>query len=246
MKNLSSLAVITLLSVAFSANVAAKSDSERPPKPDFSTIDADGDGVISFEEFSAKKPPHGDAQTIFDEIDSDGNGEITEQELSDHKPPRRERWKDTKMINSISGSASYMPQQSSQAAKLTTQQSDFVKETLSEFDPENLTSDDAQSIQAAFEEQGIAPTKELAELMGELEFDAKSIGDASRPEGQRPPPPPQNSLEQVNTDDVVSYLDELLEQYSSQLNDEDKDSILSAVQEKFGLSQGDSILSVKA
>lgn len=139
-----------------------------------------------------------------------------------------------------------MPQQSSQAAKLTTEQSDFVKETLSEFDPENLTSDDAQSIQAAFEEQGIAPTKELAELMGELEFDAKSIGDASRPEGQRPPPPPQNSLEQVNTDDVVSYLDELLEQYSSQLNDEDKDSILSAVQEKFGLSQGDSILSVKA
>jgi len=46
--------------------------------------------------------------------------------------------------------------------------------------------------------------------------------------------------------DVVSYLDELLAQYSSQLNDEDKSSILSAVQEKFALSQGDSILSVKA
>ena len=60
-------------------------------KPDFSTIDTDGDGVISFEEFSAKKPPHGDAQTIFDSIDADGNGEISEQELSEHKPPRRER-----------------------------------------------------------------------------------------------------------------------------------------------------------
>ena len=32
-----------------------------------------------------------------------------------------------------------MPQQSSQAAKLTTEQSDFVKETLAEFDAENLT-----------------------------------------------------------------------------------------------------------
>ena len=138
-----------------------------------------------------------------------------------------------------------MPQQNSQAAKLTTEQSDFVKETLAEFDAENLTSDDAQSIQAAFKEQGIAPTKELADLMGELEFDAKSIGDAGRVEGQRPPPP-KNSLESVDTDEVVSYLDELLTEYSSQLSDEDKESILASVQEKFGLSEGDSLLNVTA
>ncbi|GEN41144.1 hypothetical protein PNI02_06100 [Pseudoalteromonas nigrifaciens] len=55
-------------------------------------MDTNGDGVISYAEFSAKKPPHGeDAQTIFDEIDSDGNGEISEQEVNDHKPPRRKR-----------------------------------------------------------------------------------------------------------------------------------------------------------
>ena len=114
------------------------------------------------------------------------------------------------MINNIgSSSVSFVPQQSSQAAKLTTEQSDFVKETLAQFDAENLTSDDAQSIQAAFKEQGIEPTKELADLMGELEFDAKSIGDAGRAEGQRPPPPPQNSLESVDTDEVVSYLDDI-------------------------------------
>lgn len=151
------------------------------------------------------------------------------------------------MINNISSnSASLVLQQSSQTAKLTTAQSDFVKQTLAEFDAENLTAENALSIQAALKEQGIAPTKELAELMGELEFDAKSIGDDARPEDQRPPPPPKNSIEQVNTKDVVSYLDELLAQYSSQLNDEDKSAILSAVQEKFALSQGDSILSVKA
>ena len=82
--------------------------------------------------------------------------------------------------------------------------------------------------------------------MGELEFDAKSIGDAGRAEGQRPPPPPQNSLESVDTDEVVSYLDELLTEYSNQLSDEDKESILASVQEKFGLSEGDSLLNVTA
>lgn len=108
------------------------------------------------------------------------------------------------MINNISSnSASLVLQQSSQTAKLTTAQSDFVKQTLAEFDAENLTAENALSIQAALKEQGIAPTKELAELMGELEFDAKSIGDDARPEGQRPPPPPKNSIEQVNTKDVV-------------------------------------------
>jgi len=111
---------------------------------------------------------------------------------------------------------------------------------------ELVCDEDGQSIQAAFEEQGISPTKELADLMSELEFDAKSIGDAGRPEGQRPPPPPQNSLESVDTDEVVSYLDELLTEYSSQLSDEDKESILSSVQEKFGLSEGDSLLNVTA
>nr|WP_024593551.1 hypothetical protein [Pseudoalteromonas sp. TB13] len=146
------------------------------------------------------------------------------------------------MINSInSSSANFMPQQSSQAAKLTTEQSDFVKEMLAEFDAENLTEENAQSIQAAFKEQGIEPTKELADLMSELEFDAKSIGDAGRVEG-----PPQNSLESVDTDEVVSYLDELLTEYSSQLSDEDKESILASVQEKFGLSDGDSLLNVTA
>lgn len=148
------------------------------------------------------------------------------------------------MINSIGSSSSLIAQQRSHVSALTTEKTDFVKETLAEYDAENLSTEDAQSIQAAFEEQGISPTKELADLMSELEFDAKSIGDAGRPEGQRPPP--QNSLESVGTEEVVSYLDELLEEYSSQLSDEDKESILSSVQEKFNLSEGDSLLNVTA
>lgn len=140
-----------------------------------------------------------------------------------------------------------MTSQTTQSSKLSTEQSDFVTQTLSEYDAQNLSTEDAQAIQSAFEEQGIEPTQELAQLMAELEFDAQSIGDAARSEeGQRPPPPPQNSLESVDTEEVVSYLDELLGQYSEQLNDEDKESILASVQEKFGLSESDSLLSVTA
>jgi hypothetical protein len=93
MKHLSSLAAIAILSFAFTANVGAQERNGPPGKPDFSTIDADSDGVISYEEFSAKKPPNvDDVQSIFDEIDTDGNGEISEDEFENHTPPqRRER-----------------------------------------------------------------------------------------------------------------------------------------------------------
>lgn len=151
------------------------------------------------------------------------------------------------MINSISSGANFSQMQRPQAQPLTTEQSELMNETLSQFDPENLTAEDAQSIVTAFQEAGIQPGQEMQELMAEAGFDAAQVGEMGRPEGGRPPgPPPQGGVEQVNTDDVVSYLDELLENYSEQLNDEDKESILASVQEKFGLSQSDSLLSVKA
>jgi len=57
-------------------------------RPDFSSIDSNNSGEIDFDEFSAQTLPHGDHQTVFDDIDADGNGVISEQEFSDHKPPR--------------------------------------------------------------------------------------------------------------------------------------------------------------
>ncbi|BDF95103.1 MULTISPECIES: hypothetical protein [Pseudoalteromonas] len=151
------------------------------------------------------------------------------------------------MINSISSGASFEPMQRPKAQPLTSEQTELMSETLSQFDPENLTTADAQSIVAAFQEAGIQPGQEMQELMAEAGFDAAQVGEMGRPEGGRPPgPPPQGGAEQVNTQEMVSYLDELLTNYSDQLNDEDKASILASVQEKFGLSQSDSLLSVKA
>ena len=54
MKHLTSTAIIVLLSIVFSANIAAKGSNNKPPEPDFSTLDTDGNGAISFDEFNTK------------------------------------------------------------------------------------------------------------------------------------------------------------------------------------------------
>lgn len=152
------------------------------------------------------------------------------------------------MINSVSSGANFQPMQRPQAEPLTSEQTELMNETLAQFDPENLTAEDAQSIMQTFMDAGIQPGQEMEAIMAEAGFDAAEVGELGRPEGERPPGPPPsgNSLEQVDSEEVVSYLDELLAQYSDQLGEEDKEAILASVQEKFGLSEGDSLLSVTA
>jgi len=58
-------------------------------RPDFSSIDTNGDGYIVFDEFSSQEIPGGDHQTIFDSMDTDSDGKVSESEFNDHKPPRR-------------------------------------------------------------------------------------------------------------------------------------------------------------
>jgi hypothetical protein len=125
------------------------------------------------------------------------------------------------MINSVSSSANFQPMQRPQAEPLTSEQTELMNETLAQFDPENLTAEDAQSIMQTFMDAGIQPGQEMEAIMAEAGFDAAELGELGRPEGERPPGPPPpppsgNSLEQVDTEEVVSYLDELLAQYSEQ------------------------------
>lgn len=65
-------------------------DQRRGPPP-MSTIDIDGDGFVSLEEFSSHPVPRGDHSEIFSRIDSDADGYISEDELTSHKPKRKER-----------------------------------------------------------------------------------------------------------------------------------------------------------
>jgi hypothetical protein len=155
------------------------------------------------------------------------------------------------MINSVSSGMSMpgMHSSSSGAQKLTTEQQTLMSETLSQFDPDNLTEADALSIVETFSEAGIQPNAEFAEAMSELGYDAKEIGDLAQvsEEGQRPPPPPppQQSSEEITS--LVDYLSELVEETlatsgAEKLTDEDKESILAQVFEEFNIEDQSSII----
>ena len=154
------------------------------------------------------------------------------------------------MINSISSNIQMPPQRTEQS--LTEDQQSILSETLSQYDAENLTEADALSIVESFSQAGIQPGVAMEKAMSDLGFDAKSIGDSAKvsDEGSRPPPPPpKQSSEEITS--MVDYLAELVEEKltasnSNELSDEDKESILSQVYEKFDIDDGDSIINTTA
>ncbi|MEG3756044.1 EF-hand domain-containing protein [Psychromonas arctica] len=91
MKNSSNILFALVLSVGvMGQSYAAGSDQGGPQggPPQFSSVDTNGDGELTFDEFSNQEIPHGDHQAVFDDMDSDGNGVVSENEFSNFKPPR--------------------------------------------------------------------------------------------------------------------------------------------------------------
>ncbi|MBU2871546.1 hypothetical protein KO502_12770 [Colwellia sp. E2M01] len=134
---------------------------------------------------------------------------------------------------------------------LTTEQQSLITETLAQFDVENLTEADAQSIVETFSQAGIQPSSSFEQVLADSGFDAKSIGELAgvSEDGNRPPPPPKQSSEEITS--IVEYLTELMEEKlaesnNSKLTDEDRQSILDQVSEKFDLDAGDSIINTTA
>ncbi|MBU2881725.1 EF-hand domain-containing protein [Psychrosphaera sp. B3R10] len=89
-----SFLIVGLMSIISATSQAAENNDRRGDKggqgkgrPQFSTLDLNADGDISFDEFSSHDIPHGDHETVFNNIDADQNGVISEQEFTDHKPP---------------------------------------------------------------------------------------------------------------------------------------------------------------
>lgn len=119
-----------------------------------------------------------------------------------------------------------------QAQPLSDEQKSLIEETLSGFDPENLSQEDALSITETFKEAGIQPSPEMADLMAEFDFDAKAVGEQS---GMQPPPPPSENSDIASmdiTDELLQSLNGLInEYYSDSLSDEDKESTLSSIKQ---------------
>jgi hypothetical protein len=154
------------------------------------------------------------------------------------------------MINPM-GSSNQMAGQTSMPAKqqaMTADQKSQVNDILDQYSVDNLSSDDATAIVKSFEALGITPGQELEQVMADKGFDAKSVGDSAGLQGpggkEGMPPPPKNEVS--NSSEMVSFLEEILESYGEQLSDEDKDSILTAVQEKFGMDDTDSLIHLQA
>ena len=63
---------------------------------------------------------------------------------------------------------------------LTDKQSQLVTDTLSKYDPNNLTKADAKEITSRFREAGIRPSKALKEAISAEGFDANHLSISSR------------------------------------------------------------------
>tara|TARA_B110000438_G_C15570598_1_gene545215 strand:- start:225 stop:764 length:540 start_codon:yes stop_codon:yes gene_type:complete len=160
--------------------------------------------------------------------------------------------KENKLINTTNLGSSMPPPPARTEQSLTADQQSLISETLSEFDTENLSQEDALSIIETFSQANIQPGAALEKALSSAGFDAKSIGElANVSEGSRPPPPPppKQSTEEITS--MVDYLSELLEETlaannGNSLSDEDKQSILAKVFEKFDLEESDSIINTSA
>lgn len=161
------------------------------------------------------------------------------------------------MSMSINANAAVMQPPINLKISLTTEQVELISDTLAEFNPDTLTEADAATIVNRFSEAGIQPSRELAQAMDEAGFNARNIGDlagvgprAGESSGQmtnidQAQMAPQNTAS--FTDEMLTALEELLEEYSDKvLTSENKETILTTMQDRFSLTQGQSLFSFEA
>jgi hypothetical protein len=155
------------------------------------------------------------------------------------------------MVDSI-GSASFRPPPpppppagAGGQSSLSDDQTSLIEETLSGYDANNLTESDAASIVEAFAGAGIAPSSAFADKLAEVGFDAKEIGNlagAGPPETGQPPPPPPSSSTSLDLTDAVDYLETLFDEKEDTAID--NTSITAQLAERFGLSEGGSLINI--
>jgi hypothetical protein len=138
-----------------------------------------------------------------------------------------------------------------------------VKDLLSQYDPENLSTDDMDSINQGLRDAGVRPSRELKSMLEDSGFDAKALGERARsqggpggpggPGGGPPPggPPPGGGPGgpggagggQPPSNTQLQQLGSVLEQYDlNNLSDDDRTAIGQKLSE-LGFSQSRSTVS---
>lgn len=149
------------------------------------------------------------------------------------------------MIDSIvATSGMQKPPQKSEA--LSDEQLATISETLSGYDPENLTSEDAASIVEIFKSENIPPGKALEAAMADFGFDAKAVGELAGLPQRSPKPENSNQMS-----DMLSFLKDTistqLEQSGNEtLSEEDIKAVYQTVYQKFGIDEDASLIDTTA
>ncbi len=119
---------------------------------------------------------------------------------------------------------------------LSQEQQQTIKDTLANFDVDNLSESDAASIVEAFNEAGIRPGAALEAAMAESGFDAKTVGEMAGVTQSRPPGPPPGGGGQAGqlnlSDEMMSNLNDLLDEYlGGTFEDSEQESLLAEIKE---------------
>jgi len=214
------------------ANMGIMANLIQPSSTSISTQmvskkDSNEDASLNIEEM-------GVSDDLFSSYDSDSNGLVSQSELttaidsamsqfSGGMPSKEE-------FQSVLSSFGFETPQGSQT--LSSSEEESISSILSQYDSSNLSEDDAKSIVAALQEEGIEPSKELESAMNEAGFDAQEIGTLAGVGAQGGTPPAggggmsASSEEEeeydaldTNEDGVVS-LEELQEAYGTSATEE--------------------------
>ncbi len=152
------------------------------------------------------------------------------------------------MINSIQGMGQMIGASGmmSKGKELTDDQIQTITDILSQYDPDNVSDEDAKAIFQAFEDAGITPAKGMKEAIEAAGFDAEDLRSRGMSEaGMMPPPPPEDSNSSINLSALQS-LQEILNQYDlTNLSDSDQESLLSQLEDS-GLVFPGSVIDIKS
>jgi hypothetical protein len=137
------------------------------------------------------------------------------------------------------------------AQALTDDQKEKIQSILSQYDPSNITADDAKAIFKSFKDAGIQPAAGMKEAITTAGFDADKLRSLARPEGGPPPggqPSQTGSTSKSKTLDVTSLqsLQTILSQYDlSNLSDNQQTDLLSQLNQA-GLIQSGKLIDLSA
>lgn len=148
------------------------------------------------------------------------------------------------MVDSVSNSnfrPPPPPPPSSQSASLNDEQTLLIEETLANFDANNLSADDANSIVETFSQAGIAPSADFASVLEASGFDAREIGDLANTGESRPPPPTTAQTDGADLASITDYLDSLISDSSENSSNV---SLAEQVAQRFGLAEDQPLISI--